>query len=116
MAQIFDSDGIPKHRKKKKSNTSKSSEKSNHKHIYRECFINYPLKILDKTRTITSLASYCEICGKVGSRLENSIIPKDKIRYLSTINYEEFKDVLPLFEIDGYYDKYVDLKKDEGDV
>ena len=94
MSQIYD-DNIPKHRKKKESNTSKSSEKANHKHIYKECFISYPLQVFDKTKTIISLGSYCEICG---------------ISIFSTVNYEEFKDLLPLFELENPYEKYIDMK------
>ena len=27
-----------------------------------------------------------------------------------TVNYEEFKDLLPLFELENPYEKYIDMK------
>lgn len=63
---ITDSE-IPKYLKQKESNVSKAKKKSKHKHQYEECLIQYNMKIglINKPTTlVTSLHSYCTICGE----------------------------------------------------
>ena len=119
---------IPKHLKQKESNVSKSKKKSKHKHQYEECLLQYKQKynfLSEKERNEiqTSLTSYCIICGKIGTRLDNSIVTD----YLKTVDtsigkcyqcitdqelYERYHDRLPVFFIDDYWkDNYVDLEQ-----
>ena len=58
---------IPKYKKPKKSNISKSNYKSKHKHQYKECLIQYSIVFAGKTFINTKLYGYCFICGKIGS-------------------------------------------------
>ena len=117
---------IPKYLKQKESNVSKSKKKSKHKHHYEECLIQYNMKIglINKPSIlITSLGSYCTICGKIGDRFKkDKSIVKD---YISTVNtsmgkcyslitdeelYERYKDKLPVFFVEDIWkDKYVNL-------
>ena len=108
----FDND-IPKYIKKKQSSVSKSKEKSNHKHIYKDCLIfkndsNCPHK-----------AKYCEICGKISDlkfyeieRIENGmfrVLDHDEV-------LEKYKD-LEKFCVNSIWDKYVVLSEnvEEGE-
>ena len=113
---------IPKYRKKKGSNKSKSNAKA--KHNYVECFTMYDFTFLDKTRKIIHLNSYCDICGKIGSSLEDG---KIRSQYQDTYStngikryiipwtnrideiYEKHKDEIPSFEI-NFDDKFVNLE------
>lgn len=121
MMQKYDSE-IPKYLKQKESNISKAKKKSKHKHQYKECLIQYNIKIglINKpTILITSLSSYCTICGKIGNRFkEDKSIVKDYRRivdtpigrHYSTIPseelYERYNDKLPIFFVE-------DIWKDE---
>ena len=58
---------IPKYKKSKKSNISKSNHKSKHKHQYEECLIQYDSTFVGKIIRHTRLTGYCTICGKIGS-------------------------------------------------
>ena len=121
---------IPKYLKQKESNISKSNRKSKHKHHYEECLIQYNLKIrlINKPPVlITSLGSYCTICGKIGDRFkEDKSIVKDYRRTVDTpigkcyqmISSEElykrYHNKLPVFFVEDYWkDGYVDLKQDD---
>ena len=53
---------IPKYLKQKESNISKSNRKSNHKHHYEECLIQYRSTFIGKTHLNTGLYTYCTIC------------------------------------------------------
>lgn len=103
---------IPKYLKQKESNISKANKKSNHKHHYEECLIQYDSSIR-KGHIITSLSSYCTICGKMGDRFrEDKSIVKDYRRTVytpirkcySTIPseelYEKYHDTLPVFYVE----------------
>ena len=114
----------PKYLKQKESNVSKAKKKSKHKHQYEECLIQCNSSIR-KGHIITTLHSYCTICGKIGDRFkkEKSIV-KD---YISTVNtsigkcyslitdeelYEKYHDKLPVFFVENIYkEKNVDLKQ-----
>lgn len=76
---------IPKYLKQKESNVSKAKKKSKHKHQYEECLIQCNSSIR-KGRIITSLHSYCTICGKIGDRFkEDKSIVKDYRRTIDTL-------------------------------
>ena len=119
---------IPKYLKQKESNVSKVKKKSKHKHQYEKCLIQYNMKIelINKPTTlITSLGSYCTICGKIGDRFkEDKTIVKDYRRTVDTpigkcyqmISceelYERYHDKMPVFFIEDYWkDGYVDLEQ-----
>ena len=71
----IDQDEVGKYRKRTDSNKSKGRKKSKHKHQYKECLVRYPFKTYSgENRIFTKLTSYCEICGKIGGRLKNSIV------------------------------------------
>ena len=116
---------IPKHKKKTKSNTSKSKVKSKHKHQYEECLLQYDstFTYTNKTVRMTSLASYCTVCGKIGDKLkDDKSIVKD---YYQIINspfgkvttcisdeelYEKYKDKLPVFFLEDITNRYVSIE------
>lgn len=114
---------IPKYLKQKESNVSKVKKKSKHKHQYEECLIQYNSSI-KKGHLITSLSSYCTICGKIEDRFkEDKSIVKDYRRTVdtpigkcySTIPseelYEKYHDKLPVFSVeDSLREGYVNLE------
>ena len=119
---------IPKYLKQKESNVSKSKKKSKHKHQYEECLIQYNMKIglINKPSIlITSLVSYCTICGKIGDRFkkDKSIVkdyertidaPVEKCYQVMTSEelYERYHNKLPVFFVEDIYkEKYVDLEQ-----
>ncbi len=68
-------DEIPKYKKKKSSNLSKSKYKADHKHQYVDCVF-----ICEEGDTAHQ-GTYCELCGKIGmiqyydtSKTENNSI------------------------------------------
>lgn len=125
----FTENEIPKYLKQKESDISKANKKSKHKHQYEECLIRYSSKIgltNKPTTLITSLYSYCTICGKIGVKLNNSIVvdynrirsmPNGKTFHYIIPNeelYERYHDKLPVFYVkDIYKDKYVNLKEND---
>ena len=121
---------IPKYLKQKESNVSKSKKKSKHKHQYEECLIQYNIKIglINKPSIlITSLGSYCIICGKIGDRFtKDKSIVKDYERTVdATVGkcyqvmtseelYEKYHNKLPVFFVENYWkDGYVNLEQRE---
>ena len=121
---------IPKYLKQKESNVSKSKKKSKHKHHYEECLIQYNMKIglINKPSIlITSLGSYCTICGKIGDRFKkDKSIVKDYERTVdATVGkcyqvmtseelYEKYHNKLPVFFVENYWkDGYVNLEQRE---
>lgn len=120
---------IPKYLKQKESNVSKAKKKSKHKHQYEECLIQCNSSIR-KGRIITSLHSYCTICGKIGDRFkEDKSIVKDYIREVNSpigkckcyshISdeelYEKYHNKLPVFFLEDIYkDKCVDLEQNNN--
>lgn len=113
---------IPTYRKSINSNVSKSRRKTDHKHNYEECLIQYRSPYFDKENIFTHLASYCTICGKLGPKFkgEKSIVTDYKeiidspigkvIRVLSGEElYKRYKDALPIFFLKDISDKYVPL-------
>ena len=121
---------IPKYKKPTESNISKSNRKAKHKHHHEECLIQYNMKIglINKPIIlITSLGSYCTICGKIGDRFKkDKSIVKDYIRTVNTSMgkcyslitdeelYEKYHDKLPVFFVENYWkDGYVNLEQRE---
>ena len=121
---------IPKYLKQKESNVSKSKKKSKHKHQYEECLIQYNMKIglINKPSIlITSLGSYCTICGKIGDKFKkDKSIVKDYERTVdATVGkcyqvmtseelYEKYHNKLPVFFVENYWkDGYVNLEQRE---
>ena len=116
---------ISKYLKQKESNVSKSNRKSKHKHQYEECLIQYNLNHINKDTIITSLQSYCTICGKIGDRFkEDKSIVKDYRRTVDTpigkcyslISgeelYKKYHDKIPVFFVEDIYrQKYIDLEQ-----
>ena len=116
---------IPKYLKSTESNISKSNRKSKHKHHYEECLIQYDFKYANEDNIITSLHSYCTICGKIGDRFkENKSVVKDFIRTVNTPIgkcyslitdeelYKKYHDKLPVFFVEDIFkDKYVNLEQ-----
>ena len=117
---------VPKHRKSKESNTSKSRRKSKHKHQYKDCLIQYRLKFLSEDTVHITLGSYCTVCGKIGKILKDGVAKElddrrllNGIGYLSSIFlqedlYEKFHDRLPLFHVEDIWEDYVDLEELNG--
>lgn len=118
-----DFEEISTYKKKKASNISKSKKKSNHKHNYQECLIEYPLKIyfnIDNRDEQTAIcnASYCSICGKLnGSKIQDTI--KEWNNYFNRYVYrdltkeerkERYKD-LPYFKIETPFQEYIPISE-----
>lgn len=96
-------DEIPKYRKKK-SSKSKSANKSDHKHQYKDCLLvdeeNHPHK-----------AQYCKICGKINNIIffESEKIGGGFHRMLTDNEvFQKYKD-LEQFQIKVKWDKYVSI-------
>ncbi len=98
-------DEIPKYRKKK-SSKSKSANKSDHKHQYKDCLLvdeeNRPHK-----------AQYCKICGKINNIIffETERVD-ERFRRMLTDNevLQKYKD-LEQFQVKSMWDKYVTINK-----
>ena len=122
MKQIQENE-IPKYLKRKESNISKAKKKSKHKHQYKECLIQYKFDFTDEECINTSLNSYCNICGKIGNKLKNSIVTdyerkeiiNDKTFYSFIPDeelYERYHNKLPVFFVVDYWkDDYVDIEQ-----
>ena len=119
---------IPKYFKQKENNISKANKKSKHKHHYEECLIKYDTKIWipnKSTTLVTSLLSYCTICGKIGSKFkQDKSIVKDYTRTIDTPIgkcythipeeelYEKYHDKLPVFYVEDIFkNEYVNLEQ-----
>lgn len=112
--------------KQKESNISKAKKKSKHKHQYKGCLIQYKCNFGHKY-AITSLKSYCSICGKIGDRFkEDKSIVKDYRctvdtsieRYYQMISneelYERYHDKMSVFFVEDIYkEKYVNLEQND---
>ena len=116
---------IPKYMKQKESDISKASKKSKHKHEYAECLIQYKIDKYYGT-IVTCLASYCTICGKIGTPFKpDQTIVTDYKRTIETplgkcfmlISeqelYDKYNDKMPVFFSENYPDGYVDLDEEQ---
>ena len=117
---------IPKYKKSKKSNISKSNHKSKHKHQYEECLIQYDSTFVGKIKRHTGLTGYCTICGKMGSvkngKYETELEQLRKERqgdskfyvFISDEEiYERYHNKLPVFYIDDQFADYVVLEREK---
>lgn len=118
---------IPKYKKTKKSNISKSNHKSKHKHQYKECLIQYPIAFAGKTFINTKLYGYCSICGKIGSvkngkcKAELEQLGKSRqgnSNFLIAISgdeiYKRYYNKLPVFYVKNSFADYVILKREDN--
>lgn len=118
---------IPKYKKPKKSNISKSNYKSKHKHQYKECLIQYSIVFAGKTFINTKLYGYCFICGKIGSvkngKYKAELEQLEKSRqgnnsFLIAISgeeiYERYHNKLPIFYIEDPFANYVVLERENN--
>lgn len=118
---------IPKYKKTKKSNISKSNHKSKHKHQYKECLIQYPIAFAGKTFINTKLYGYCSICGKIGSvkngkcKAELEQLGKSRqgnSNFLIAISgdeiYKRYHNKLPVFYVKNSFADYVILKREDN--
>lgn len=97
---------IPKYRKKKKSSTSKSNEKSNHKHEYVDCLL------VTKNENRPYKAKYCSICGKVSDIKFFEFVPSDATysRMLSDDEvFEKHKDLEHIYIDEIWKLKYISI-------
>lgn len=98
-------DKIPKHIKRKKSNTSSSKSKSNHKHEYVDAlFMNLDNKVYK--------GKYCTLCGKINDM--DLFTAERKDGYYHVLTSEELLKKYPDYEkvsISSYDQKYVTLIK-----
>lgn len=117
---------IPKYKKSKKSNISKSNHKSKHKHQYEECLIQYDSTFVGKINRLTGLTGYCTICGKIGSvkngkyetelehlRKERQGDSKFYVFISDEEIYERYHNKLPVFYIDDQFADYVVLEREK---
>lgn len=110
-----------KYLKSTENNISKSNRKSEHKHYYKECLIQYYLKFNEKHKN-TCLCSYCTICGKIGDRFkENKSVVKDFTKISDEELYKKYHDKIPVFFVEDIFkERYIDLGQvmlsDESDV
>lgn len=121
----FEND-VPKYHKKKNGTKSKSKNKTDHKHAYEECFIQYDFVFNCKVNTHTSLCSYCIICGKINSALKDGKIRSQYhdskteqgyiIPWINDIDkiHEKHKDEIPTFHVKDMMSKYVDIREKYG--
>lgn len=102
---IFE-DETPKYRKKKLSSTSKSFEKSKHKHEYIMCLL------LEQARPYP--ASYCKICGKIGNVAFGSTERLEDGRYRLLSDEEVFEKYkhLEQIQVETIWQKYVPVNKE----
>lgn len=118
---------IPKYKKSKKSNISKSNHKTKHKHQYEECLIQYDSTFVRKINRHTRLTGYCTICGKIGSvkngKFKAELEQLKKSRqgnnsFLIAISgdeiYEKYHNKLPIFYIEDSFANYVVLEKENN--
>lgn len=118
---------IPKYKKTRKSNISKSNHKSKHKHQYKECLIQYPIAFAGKTFINTKLYGYCSICGKIGSvkngkcKAELEQLGKSRqgnSNFLIAISgdeiYKRYHNKLPVFYVKNSFADYVILKREDN--
>lgn len=118
---------IPKYKKSKKSNISKSNHKSKHKHQYEECLIQYDSTFVGKTNRHARLDGYCTICGKIGSvkngKYETELEQLRKSRqgnskfcvFISDEEiYERYHNKLPVFYIEDSFADYVVLERENN--
>ena len=106
---------VGKYRKKKQSNTSKAKHKAKHKHEYESCLIRYTYEMYGRKFSSIQIASYCRLCGKIGSNIDPSRKVTEKMengfyRRLSSEEILRVNDDLLEFNVNGLDHKYVGLE------
>lgn len=96
---------VPRHQKKKKSNTSDAHKKSDHKHEYVECLFEFTIG--KNNNKECAKGEYCKICGKIGKKnlWENELIDAEK-RIYHVLTYQEVKNKykdLQIIELEDYF-------------
>lgn len=110
---MHDVDETVRYRKKAKR---KSVVKCGHKHVFVPCVVEYPKEWWQKEHLrsgeyIPTLASYCTICGRVGSHAYCGSVRLRPSEYTDTELTELNPETrtLPTFRCNDYFTKYVDL-------
>lgn len=121
-------DEVPKYRKK---STKKTPKKADHKHKYVNCVFGYDGILWDKecgfkTIPVKSIGTYCKICGKVGSVIDQKWL-RETNQWFGDKEYEqrwsdkaraEFDEstrTLPYFWLDERWgsNKYVEINDEQ---
>ena len=113
----YENEQLPKHRKKKESNVSKSKSRSNHKHTYVDCvLINETTRPDGSLRRTAHRGQYCTICGKIGkeSLWEHERTPEGYYRVLTCEEVIAKYPKLPRFYA-KFLDKYVTIEGEYND-
>lgn len=119
-------DEVPKYKKQKESNISKSNKKSKHKHQYEECLIQYNFTQYNLNKLMTKLMSYCTICGKIGDKFkEDKSMVKDFSWKVDTNYgicyavisdeelYKRYHNKMPVFFVEDIWSEYIDLEQND---
>lgn len=108
-----------KYLKKKESSTSKSSEKSNHKHEYKQCLIVSKDYFYPDYDQVTPY-HYCTVCGKIKSVKgsdERAVKEGTRYRLLHTSEIIKRYKNRPCFRVEPPFGaKKIDLEKDLVDT
>lgn len=94
-------------------------KKSNHKHDYQSCLIQYPSSFNKKCILIRS---YCMICGKIGKNIDkdrteiielSEAIPHfDRIHILTEEELIERNQDVSFFKVSSFNQKFIKEKSD----
>lgn len=99
----------------------KKTKKSNHKHEYTDCVVEYDSYSTLVPHSIQRIWSYCKICGKINMVPVEHVWMKEIYRksgialYYTDEAKREFDPetrTLPYFHLDDMWQKYVDMGKD----
>ena len=93
---------LERYRKKKPSNVSHASRKSNHKHQYHPCKFLINFNWPWRTEPLTELGSYCIICGKIGEKI--FLYDTEK-----AVSFDKENPGAPTFQLADYFVNFVDL-------
>lgn len=112
---------VPKHLKKKDSNTSDAKRKSNHKHDYIKSVVvaNERNMITGKHSLHHYLSDVCSICGKIMNVTYwvCDPIPNGKYRHITEEEFEERYGDLPHYKIDSIFKTtHVNLEEDKYEL
>ena len=112
----FEREEIPKYKKKKQSSTSKSFDKSKHKHDYsKQCIAKMP-PFIQGGKPIINVAKYCSVCGKIGESYvpivedENAMF---KRRYMSNEEILATYPNLDIVELEEHFQKYIPIVRSD---
>lgn len=122
MNEIIDE--VPRYRKRSQK---KPPKKSDHKHVFEPCVVEYPQdwyvkEHLRSGEKKAAISSYCPICGKIGSIDIERWWTRETIMFG---NYACFQSIpteeaelelnpetrtLPTFTCDNFFQKFVDIE------